>query len=269
MRRFLATAAALAAATLALAFPVVFGATASASTAPVTRISWGVAKDACLTVPNDHAVPGQALAIKDCAAGARDQSLSFGNGHLRLHGTGLYATVGQNNVIELSPRPGPANWVYGPTHTVHIGKGWLTYCGPGSVFYYAHSIPHCQTWYAFTQASSSPARCSSAKYVWNSGTNYTVLGGRDYGEAEWTSNPGNCQSMQVKISCVAALTGQLYSDKSGVVRGTGIEDKAKCGYGDQGLAVAISLNGGTYKTLCTQPATGSLPSCNFGITRKG
>jgi hypothetical protein len=129
---------------------------ATAATAtPVTRIGWGVAKDDCLGVPRDHAVPGQLVTLMDCSGNPADPSEAWVmlNNRLRLAGHRLWASVASGGHIRLSHNAGPADWVYGPTHTIHIGKGWLTWCGqkPHQPYYSGTSQPKCQIWYAFTR----------------------------------------------------------------------------------------------------------------------
>lgn len=140
---------ALMAATLAFTFPVVFGASAHANTVPSTRISWN-GQDACLGVLGP-AQAGQDLGLLDCSSNPFDPAEAWvlGDGHLRLHGTDLWAVVNLNGSIVLSENPGRAYWVYGPTHTIHIGIGWLSSTGL-FVFYSAKQNPFEQTWYAFT-----------------------------------------------------------------------------------------------------------------------
>ena len=154
MNRLLAAGIVLVSAiALALGPALLITGPAHASTAPITNIGNGAGK--CLTDPGfDHA-PGIRIVMRACQSrpNARDQAWVLADGHIRLHGTPMWATVGEGNYIFLTYTPGPADWVYGPTHTIHIGNGWLTWFGSGKGYphYSATFQPAYQVWYAFTK----------------------------------------------------------------------------------------------------------------------
>jgi hypothetical protein len=101
----------------------------------------------------------------------------------------------------------------------------------------AHAAPH------------TSRRCAAATYDWK-----VVYGGSpQYMQADWETNPGTCQTLQVLAHCYDSAGNVFYDVKSGTVRAVELTDRATCNAGDFLAAGYIRFNGGSWHLKWSKP----------------
>ena len=130
-------------------------AAASASTDPVSRVSWssGTGTVLCLGLGSPLKAPhaGEAAVLAKCSAIRPDQNWDFTGDVLKPYGSTLSIAVAASGRLVLTTGTG-ALWTYGPGHTLSVGAPplYLAYCGTGR--YPVVGAACGTTFYVFTQA---------------------------------------------------------------------------------------------------------------------